>query len=45
MYNLRKLFNPVAVSGTYNSSQADALSVYVTNDQPWSVTGEQGRLP
>lgn len=40
MYNVRKLFSPVAVSGTYNITQADALSVYVTNDQPWSVMGE-----
>ena len=39
MYGVRRYFSPVLVSGTYNISQADALSVYVTNDQPWRVSG------
>lgn len=40
MYGIRRFFSPVLVSGTYNASQADALSVYITNDQPWAVKGE-----
>lgn len=40
MYSVKRLFTPVAVSGTYNATQADALSVYVTNDQPWDVSGK-----
>ena len=40
MYAVRRFFSPVLVSGVYNATQADALSVYITNDQPWSVEGE-----
>jgi len=39
MYGIRRFFSPVLVSGTYNATQADALSVYITNDQPWVVKG------
>ena len=40
MYGVKKFFSPVLISGTYNETQADALSVYITNDQPYKVTGK-----
>lgn len=40
MYGVRKFFSPVLVSGVYNATQADALSVYITNDQPFAVQGD-----
>ena len=40
MYGVRKFFSPVLVSGVYNATQADALSVYITNDQPFTVRGD-----
>ena len=40
MYSVRRFFSPVFVSGVYNATQADGLSVYITNDQPWTVEGE-----
>ena len=39
MYGIRRFFSPVLVSGTYNATQAAALSVYITNDLPWTVKG------
>lgn len=45
MYGVRKFFSPVLVSGVYNSTQADALSVYITNDQPWAVKGNTSASP
>ena len=40
MYAARKFYNPVLISGTYDATLADAVSVYITNDQPWTVSGD-----
>ena len=44
MYGIRRFFSPVLVSGTYNATQADALSVYITNDQPYTVKGARSEI-